>query len=139
MGSVQYEDWIIDVNFEQTTAFYAAQSFEQRLEVLNYVQVSSFTDFEVMQFLEGFGIDILKPSSLSYLPVEGGMVMYSGCYYVCGEIQQGEIDNWDIVIGPYCFSLTKGNFDGSEKLTEKVVEISFEVVFPWMLEETLAL
>ena len=134
MGTIQVEDWIIDVNEARTTLFYAERPFDQELAVLNYVQVSSFTDFEVMQFLEQLGVDILKPCELNSLPIEGDMVMYSGCYYVYGEIVQGELDNWDIVIGQHCFSLTEGNSDMPEELVGQVVEISFEVVYPWMLE-----
>ena len=137
MGTIQVEDWIIDVNEARTTQFYAERPFDQELAVLNYVQVSSFTDFEVMQFLEQLGVDILKPCELNSLPIEGDMVMYSGCYYVYGEIVQGELDNWDVVIGQHCFSLTEGNSDMPEELVGQVVEISFEVVYPWMLEEPL--
>ena len=137
MGSIQVEDWIIEVDEDRTLKFYMEKEFDQQLAALNYVQVSSFTDFEVMQFLEQLGVDILKPCELNFLPVEGDMVMYSGCYYVFGEIVQGELDNWDVVMGQHCFSLTVGNSDMPDELVGQVVEISFEVVYPWMLEEPL--
>lgn len=139
MKNVQFEDWVINVQYKQTTAFYEKQAFEQQLEVLNFVQVSSFGDFEVQQFLEQFGIDMLKPSALNYFSLEDGTVMYSGCYYVFGQIEQGQLDNWDVVIGQHCFSLTMGNSDVPEELVGQVFEISFEVVLPWLLEEPLAL
>lgn len=139
MKNVQFEDWVINVQYKQTTAFYEKQAFEQQLEVLNFVQVSSFGDFEVQQFLEQFGIDMLKPSALNYLSLEDGTVMYSGCYYVFGQIEQGQLDNWDVVIGQHCFSLTMGNSDVPEELVGQVFEISFEVALPWLLEEPLAL
>ena len=135
MESIQVEEWIIDVDEARTTQFYANQPFDQCLATLNYVQVSSFTDFEVVQFLEQLGVDVLKPCELNFLPVDGDMVMYSGCYYVFGQIVQGELDNWDVVVGQHCFSLTEGNSDMPNELVGQVVEISFEVVYPWMLEE----
>lgn len=137
MGSIQVEDWIINVDEARTLQYYSELSFNQQLAALNYVQVSSFTDFEVMQFLAQLGVDILKPCALNFLPVEGDMVMYTGCYYVFGEIVQGELDNWDVVVGQHCFSLTEGNSDLPDELVGRVVEISFEVVYPWMLEEPL--
>lgn len=135
MGKVQIEDWVIYIDKARTLQFYKEQKIEQHMNYLNYVQVSSFADFEVSQFLEQLGVDIMKPCELSSLPVEGDMIMYSGCYYVFGEVIQGELDNWDVVIGQHCFSLTEGNSSMPEKLIGQVVEISFEVVYPWMLEE----
>lgn len=139
MGSIQVEQWIIDVDEVHTLQYYKELPFDQQLGALNYVQVSTLADFEVMQFLEQLGVDILKPCELNFLPIEGNMVMYSGCYYVFGKIVQGELDNWDVVIGQHCFSLTEGNSEMPDELAGQVVEISFEVVYPWMLEEPLLL
>lgn len=137
MRNVQYDEWMLQVDLVKTQQFYEAIKFEHRIEVLNYIQVCSFAEIEVIQFFEQFGMDILKPIDINYFPVEGNQIMYTGCYYVFGEIISGEIDSWDAVIGQHCLSLTKGNSDIPEELHGQIVEISFEAVLPWIIEQPI--
>ena len=61
--------------------------------------------------------------------------MYSGKYHVIGEVIEGKYDAWDIVLGQHCFSLTN-DFDMVPIVMDgPVIEISFEVVLPWVLKK----
>ena len=134
MGDLQYGEWILRVDLSRTQGFYEGLPFDQRIEMLNYIQVCSLTEIESIQFFEQFGMDILKPCYIQYLPLEGNKIMYTGSYYVFGEILEGELDNWDVVVGQHCLSLTKGNSEVPEQLHGQIIEISFEVVLPWIIE-----
>lgn len=137
MGDVQYGDWILRVDLSRTQRFYNGLAFNQRIEMLNYIQACSITEMESIQFFEQFGMDILKPCDIQCFPLEGGQIMYTGSYYVFGEILEGELDNWDVVVGQHCLSLTKGNSEVPEQLYGQIIEISFEVVLPWMIEHPI--
>lgn len=137
MGVVQYGEWILRVDLSRSQGFYEGLPFDQRIEMLNYIQVCSLTEIESIQFFEQFGVDILKPCYIQYFPLEGNQIMYTGSYYVFGEILEGELDNWDVVVGQHCLSLTKGNSEVPEQLHGQIIEISFEVVLPWIIEHPI--
>lgn len=135
---VQIEQWELKLDVEKTKAYYANAPYKNEdLFALNYIEVCSFCDPQLLTFFQQLEIDMLKPSSLHYLSVEGDCIMYSGSYYVAGEKIQGELDGWDVVVEHFCFSLTEGNYDTPEQLTGAAIEISFEVVLPWMLFEPM--
>lgn len=135
---VQVEQWELMVDLEQTTAFYVNAPYKnEEMFALNYIEVCSFCDPQLLSFFQQLGVDILKPSHLHFLPVEGDCVMYSGSYYVVGERLQGELDEWDVVVENFCFALTEDNYERPIDCPEPALEISFEVVLPWMLFEPI--
>lgn len=135
MEEVQVEDWKLKINVEKTRQAYETIPHKNEpIEWLNYLEVCSFVDSEIIEFFERLGMDVLKPSSLSYLAVEEGtMMMYTGVYYVHGEIVAGEMDGWDLVIGQHCFSLTAVHDNVPTHMQDEIVEIGFEAVLPWIL------
>ncbi|MER2000547.1 MAG: hypothetical protein ABS882_12290 [Lysinibacillus sp.] len=136
--TVQIEGWELDVNIEATKLFYANFPYNNEdVFGLNYIEVCSFCDPQLVSFFEQLGVDILKPTNLHSLQVEGDCIMYSGSYHVIGERLQGVIDEWDVVFEHFCFALTEQNYDKPEHLQAPSFEISFEVVLPWMLFEPI--
>lgn len=135
MEQVHIGEWILLVDVPKTKSFYARMSYQNESSPwLNYIEVSSFADEEVQAFFNLLGVDMLKPSQLSYYPVEEGTrMMYTGSYYLYGEQLAGELDGWDMMIGDFCFSLTQEMEAVPEEMSGKIVEISFEAVLPWML------
>jgi hypothetical protein len=133
---VQAGGWKLFVDVPKTKAFYAQMNYQSEvMPWLNYIQVSGFADMKVQTFFDLFGIDILKPSQLSYHTVENGsMMMYTGSYHLYGERLEGELDGWDIAEGGYCFSMTRQMEAVPDGMTGEIVEISFEAVLPWVLE-----
>lgn len=136
MEELQVEDWTLKIDVQRTRTVYANIMYRQEpLEWLNYMEVCSSIDSDVIGFLGRLGIDILKPSHLNYHAVERGtMLMYTGCYHLHGEIVEGEMDGWDLVIGQHCFSLTEEHETVPANMEEHVLEIGFEVVLPWILD-----
>ena len=87
-----------------------------------------------MNFFDSLGVDILKPTALHYLQVEGDCIMYSGCYHIIGQLLKGELDEWDVLVEQFCFSITDDQYDKPAQILGQCIELSFEVVLPWMLE-----
>lgn len=135
---VQIDNWELEIDIEQTKNYYESRSYySEEMFGLNFIEVCSFCDPEVLNFFQQLGVDILKPTNLHFLPVEGDCVMYSGSYHVIGNRLTGELDEWDVVVEHFCFALTEEQYDQPEGLTGQVQEISFEVVLPWMLFEPI--
>lgn len=137
MENLQLEEWVLQVDVQKTKDFYATVDYNnEELMALNYIQVCSFCDDGMLQFFDQIGVDLLKPTNLHSLPVEhNSMVMYTGSYHAYGTRIEGDLDGWDIVIGHHCLSLTENNSVIPANMVGEVIEISFEVVLPWMLEE----
>ncbi|MGM9950440.1 MAG: hypothetical protein ACI33P_09930 [Lysinibacillus sp.] len=136
MEQVHTGGWTLSVDVPKTKALY--EGVKHRNEIspwLNYIEMSSFADMEVQAFFDLLGIEMSKPSQLFYHQVEGGsMLMYTGSYHLYGDLVEGEIDGWDVIIGGYCLSLTQDMEAVPAGMSGNIVEISFEVVLPWMLE-----
>lgn len=136
--NVKIEDWEICVDIEGTKSFYTSFPYKNdEMFALNYIEACSYCEPEILTFFDQLGIDILKPGALYYLPIEGDCIMYSGSYYVKGTVIAGELDEWDVVVDPFCFSLTDGQYDTPSELVGDVIEISFEAVLPWLLFEPI--
>ena len=65
------------------------------------------------------------------------MMMYTGSYHLCGEIVEGEMDGWDLIIAGHCFSLTQEHDAIPQEMSGDILEISFEVVLPWILDMSI--
>ncbi|MEG0260945.1 MAG: hypothetical protein RR595_06115 [Lysinibacillus sp.] len=137
MNEVQIEGWLLKIDVEKTQAAFSNIDVETIAE--NFRAASRTMNQEVLGFCEILGIDPYKPSLLQAFPVDGNQVMYSGYYNLCGEIVEGELDEWDIVVDAHCFTLTEQNEGKPEWLTEPYFQIGFEVVLPDVSEKTVEL
>lgn len=134
---VQIEDWLLAIDIENTKRAFEFNSYRcVSDECHNFVEAcENHMGLAVLEFANQLGIDLAKPSQLESLPVNNNSaVMYSGKYHIIGEVIEGELDAWDIVLDTHCFSLTS-EFDMVPiVMLGSIIEISFEVVLPWVLE-----
>ena len=139
MKEIQVEEWTLLIDIPKTKDVYEKMNYRNDMvEWLNYMEVCSLKDPQVLAFFDNLGIDILKPSHLSYFPVEEGkMMMYTGSYHLCGEVVEGEMDGWDLNIAGRCFSLTQEHDAIPQEMSGDILEISFEVVLPWILDMSI--
>ena len=138
MEVIQINDWILNVERSKTIDKYNNFEFLQNTdEALNFSSIGKNNWTQAPEFLLQLGIDLAKPFDLQATIVEdGNAVMYSGKYYFVGQVEQGEIDEWDLIIDDFCFSLTKEMQEHPFNGTLETVEISFEVVLPWKIITT---
>ncbi|MGE7692111.1 hypothetical protein ACQKMI_23300 [Lysinibacillus sp. NPDC097214] len=141
MVEVLIDEWVLNVESEKTVALYESHiNVCDCLSCKNFRKASLFLNEEVMHFSNKLGLDLYKPTLLNAFPVEGDQVMYSGHYTICGEVIEGEMDAWDIIVGSHCFSLVEEDGNKSaECLTEPHFQIGFEVVLQWLLPESMEL
>ncbi|MFJ5791098.1 hypothetical protein ACIQXW_17225 [Lysinibacillus sp. NPDC097162] len=140
MGEVRIDDWVLNIELEKTKNLYDSQL--EACDCLfceNFRQASLLLQDEVMHFCNALGLNLHKPCLLNAFPVEGEQVMYSGHYSVCGEIIEGELDGWDMVVGEHCFSLVQDEENLPSAILEPQFQIGFEVVLKWLLPESMEL
>lgn len=134
---IQIEDWLLTIDMENTKMAFEYNSYRcVGDECRNFVKACEVhMSPVVLEFAEKLGIDLAKPSQLeSHHVNEQTAIMYSGKYHIIGEIIEGELDAWDIVVEEHCFSLTSEMDTVPIFMMGSIIEISFEVVLPWVLE-----
>ncbi|MEG0472933.1 MAG: hypothetical protein RR588_11410 [Solibacillus sp.] len=139
MHEIEINNWVLAVDIEKTQMAYEFNSYRCMSEKCrNFVAACKHSmDDVVLQFAHQLGIDLSKPSQLdSHHVNDNTAIMYSGKYHVLGEIKVGEIDSWDILLGEHCFSLTEEMEMVPITMDGPIIEISFEVVLPWVLTNT---
>ncbi|WP_155590096.1 hypothetical protein [Lysinibacillus cavernae] len=138
MEEVRIDDWLLTIDKEKTKALNMTHMQEgDSLSYQNFLMANEILDVELLHFSNRLGLNLHQPTLLNAFPVEGQQIMYSGYYTVCGEIKEGEIDAWDVIIGEHCFSLVEE--EPLLTLTEPHFQIGFEVVLEWHLPQSLEL
>lgn len=134
---VKIEEWLLAVDKENTKMAYEFNSYRCIGDTCrNFVAACEKSmNKVVLDFAEQLGIDLSKPSKLESHEVNNNTeIMYSGKYHIIGEVIEGEIDAWDIVLDRHYFSITD-EFDMVPIVMEgPIIEISFEVVLPWVIK-----
>lgn len=138
MVEVRIEDWVLTIDKEKTKALYMTHMQQgDTLSYQNFLMANEKLGVELLHFSNMLGLNLQQPTLLNAFPVEGQKIMYSGYYTVCGEIVDGELDAWDVIIGEHCFSLVEE--ESVMALIEPHFQIGFEVVLEWLLPQPLEL
>ncbi|MGN7477912.1 hypothetical protein ACTHOQ_08640 [Solibacillus silvestris] len=133
-------DWKLAVDVEKTKMAFEFNSYRcMSNECRNFVEAcENHLKPAVLEFAGELGIDLSKPSHLeSHQVNDNTAIMYAGKYHIIGEIVEGEIDGWDVIVGEHCFSLTDEMERVPVVLDGPTIEISFEVVLPWVIESKI--
>lgn len=138
MKEVSVGDWLFKIELEKTKAVYETMTTVSAcLSCQNFREAILYLDEGVLHFSEDLGIDLHKPNQLNAFVVEDNQVMYSGHDLLCGEILEGDIDEWDIVVGQHCFSLIEEMSSKPEMVIAPYFQIGFEVVLTLILSESM--
>ncbi|MGE7987160.1 hypothetical protein [Lysinibacillus fusiformis] len=138
MTEVSIEGWLLNIDKEKTKSFFMTHLQEgDQVTYQNFVMAYEVLNEELLHFSNILGLNLQQPTLLNGFPVDGQQIMYSGHYTVYGEILEGEMDAWDVIIGEHCFSLVAE--ESVLELTEPHFQIGFEVVLQWLLPQSLEL
>lgn len=138
MTEVSFEGWLLNIDKEKTKSLYMTHLQEgDQVSYQNFVRANEGLNEELLHFSNILGLNLQQPTLLNAFPVDGQQIMYSGHYTVYGEILEGEMDAWDVIIGEHCFSLVAE--ESVLGLTEPYFQIGFEVVLQWLLPQSLEL
>ncbi|WP_144788977.1 hypothetical protein [Lysinibacillus fusiformis] len=136
MTEVSIEGWLLNIDKEKTKSFFMTHLQEgDQVTYQNFVMANEVLNEELLHFSNILGLNLQQPTLLNGFPVDGQQIMYSGHYTVYGEILEGEMDAWDVIIGEHCFSLVAE--ESVLELTEPHFQIGFEVVLQWLLPQSL--
>ncbi|WP_445478367.1 hypothetical protein ACULLL_19270 [Lysinibacillus irui] len=139
MVEVRIEDWVLTIDKEKTKALYMTHMQQgDTVSYQNFLIANEKLGVELLHFSNMLGLNLQQPTLLNAFPVEGQKIMYSGYYTVCGEIVDGELDAWDVIIGEHCFSLVEEE-SVMALIEEPHFQIGFEVVLEWLLPQPLEL
>lgn len=138
MTEVSIEGWLLDIDKEKTKSLYMTHLQEgEQVSYQNFVMANKVLNEELLHFSNILGLNLQQPTLLNAFPVDGQQIMYSGHYTVYGEILEGEMDAWDVIVGEHCFSLVAE--EPVLRITEPHFQIGFEVVLQWLLPQSLEL
>ncbi|KEK12795.1 hypothetical protein [Lysinibacillus fusiformis] len=138
MTEVSIEGWLLNIDKEKTKSLFMTHLQEgDQVTYQNFVMANEVLNEELLHFSNILGLNLQQPTLLNGFPVDGQRIMYSGHYTVYGEILEGEMDAWDVIIGEHCFSLVAE--ESVLELTEPHFQIGFEVVLQWLLPQSLEL
>lgn len=138
MIEVSIEGWLLNIDQEKTKSLYMTHLHEgDQVSYQNFVMANEVLNEELLHFSNILGLNLQQPTILNAFPVDGEQIMYSGHYTVYGEILEGEMDAWDVIIGEHCFSLVAE--ESVLGITEPHFQIGFEVVLQWLLPQSLEL
>jgi len=138
MTEVSIEGWLLNIDKEKTKSLFMTHLQEgDQVSYQNFVMANEVLNEELLHFSNILGLNLQQPTLLNAFPVDGQQIMYSGHYTVYGEILEGEMDAWDVIIGEHCFSLVAE--ESALELTEPHFQIGFEVVLQWLLPQSLEL
>ncbi|WP_324729103.1 hypothetical protein VO178_22025 [Lysinibacillus fusiformis] len=138
MTEVSIEGWLLNIDKEKTKSLFMTHLQESaQVTYQNFVMANEVLNEELLHFSNILGLNLQQPTLLNGFPVDGQQIMYSGHYTVYGDILEGEMDAWDVIIGEHCFSLVAE--ESVLELTEPHFQIGFEVVLQWLLPQSLEL
>ena len=115
-------------------------NYSSNINSVNAISGNTFTDIQnaINNAKNGDNIvlnNIVYSGKGSFISVNKSVNIIGNGAILDGKVIEGEYDAWDIVLGQHCFSLTN-EFDMVPIVMEgPVIEISFEVVLPWVLEK----
>lgn len=144
MNEIRLVKWLLEVDVEKTREFYKNEiAFCTCLYCENYMEACKYLDLSVMEVFTTLGITPSKPSHLSeFGEMEDGLRSYSGSYHVVGKLIEGEYctdAEWNDAntaqIGNFTFGFDQNLSFVQNDFPLPVLQVSFEVLIPWLLNE----
>ena len=138
MKTIEVDDWKFSVDVEKTKEYYKNISLCDCPNCRNFnVQIEEKLP-KLKDFLEEFGVDVLRPEENSSVELEASIDYLSVDYSVYGEII--EVGKYEIDIYDNLFlSIVVNDSSGPpNEQTGKFFTFSvFQIVLPWVLDEPL--
>jgi len=146
MKVVCLQDWILKVDDVKTKEYYDGITVEEGCNCdycKNYIKNCENFSQEVLNFYKMLGIDPQKEGEfMEYYKPATNEHLYMGFYHLVGEIVQKPRDGigkWDdlniIKVDNVKFTFTDALDLVPKNFPKPVIQLEFEVMLPWLLEE----
>lgn len=131
---VKKEDYVLDVDIEQTKNYYASHLLCDCPACRNYyAQVKN--KFHLLdEFLLEFGADIERPDELGYIELDNEIQYRWVAYTVCGKILEFDKYEIDLFEDSGVVSVVFNNsYIPNEQQTDYFVVMVYNIRLPWVL------
>lgn len=146
MKRIQLSNWIIDIDAEKTKEYYDGIRVEDGCDCAycrNYIKGCETFSEKVLEFYRMLGIDPRKEGEfMEFEATADDEHLYMGFYHLVGEIVKEPSDKrekWDdlniIKIYNMKFTFNKDLDLVPEDFPKPVIQLEFEVMLPWLLDE----
>lgn len=133
---IKKEDYVLDVDIEQTKNYYASLSLCDCSSCRNYyVQVKE--SFPLLnEFLFELGVNIERPDELSYIESDNEIQYLFAAYTVSGKILEFDKYEIDLFEDEGVVSIVFNNsYIPNEQKTDYFVVMVYNIRLPWVLNE----
>ena len=130
------EDYVMDVDIEQTKEYYKSHSLCDCPSCRNYyAQVKD--GFPLLdEFLLEIGVNIERPDELGYIESNNEIQYLFAAYTVCGKVIEFDKYQIDLIENNGVISITINNdYIPNEQHTDYFVVTVYNIVLPWVLNE----
>ena len=147
MKQIRLLNWTLEIDASKTKEFYE-KAIEQCgcLSCINYREAARHFKPSIVAIFTQLGINPSKPSHLSeFGEMEDKLRLYSGSYHLVGRLVEGEYctdSNWNAAntaeTGNFKIGINQELTFVPEALPRPVLQIDFEALIPWVLNEKAA-
>ncbi|MBP1917482.1 hypothetical protein [Lederbergia galactosidilytica] len=144
MKLIRLLNWSFEVDVGKTRQFY-----EKDIELCNclycknYMEAVRHLDQSIIEVFTALGINPTKPNHLSeFGETEDRLCLYIGSYHIVGRLVEGQYctdSDWNdintAVIENFTFGLGKELVFVHDELPRPVLQLDFEALIPWVLNE----
>lgn len=133
---IKKEDYIMDVDVDQTKEYYRSHSLCDCPSCRNYYAQVKDRFLLLDEFLLDLGVSIDRPDEMGCVELDNEIQYIFASYTVCGKIL--ELDKYEIDIndgGLFLNIVIGDSFVPNEQKTEYFVVTVYNIVLPWILDE----
>jgi hypothetical protein len=145
MRRIRLSNWIIDIDTEKTKEYYDRLTVEEGCTCAycrNYIKACEAFSKEVLDFYKMLRIDPRKEGEFMEFETDTDKQLYMGFYHLVGKIVKrpsNKTEKWDdlniIKVDNVKFTFTDELDLVPEDFPKPVIQLEFEVMLPWLLEE----
>ena len=134
---VKKEDYILEVDVEQTKSYYTSHSLCDCPFCRNYYAQVKNKLHLFDEFLFEFGADIERPDELSHIESDNEIQYLCAAYTVCGKILEFDKYEIDLFEESGVVSIVFNNsYVPNEQKTDYFVIMVYNIRLPWILNES---
>ena len=136
MTTIRKDDYVFSVDIERTKDYYKTHSICDCVCCRNfYAQIENKLP-KLTQFLEKFGVDILRPDEISSIESNNAIDYLNVDYTVCGSVDNMSEYEIDIFDDLFLSVIVTDGFVSPNEQTKDYFTLSISnIILPWVLEE----
>ena len=141
---IRIAKWLLEIDVDRTRDFYKTDiDICGCSDCTNFVEACEQLDKSAANLFNNLGINPAMPANLSSFPTEEPMIKYYiGNYHLVGKVLKGESHKLSNPNETNINEIKNYNFEFSNELEfvpedfpTPILQLNFEAIIPWILEE----